>query len=410
MSEILENKIEALQLDKSKWKLTKFGDVAIQQKGKVDRENTSLTRYIQGGHMNSEDLHIRDWGNLEDEYLGPAFIRKFEKGDILYGSRRTYLRKVAIADFDGITSNTTFVIKANEDRIDKRLLPFIMKSEGFTENSVKNSKGSVNPYINWKDIAKYEFLLPPKDQQVKLAELLWAMDEVIERENSTLEKLEITLNSNIENEIHGISLKGKVIREVLEEFSKNRSLISLVNLGELLKGKGIPKAQVIEEGMPCVRYGELYTKHHRIIRKFNSFINEEHSQKSFLLEKNDILFAGSGETITEIGKSAAFVDDIEAYAGSDTLLFRPYDMDGYYLGYLMNSQFVRQQLNKYGTGATVMHIYNSDLAKVKVPKINKEEQIKIAEKLEKISKNVFDLESKISSSKALQKSLINQVF
>ena len=125
---------------------------------------------------------------------------------------------------------------------------------------------------------------------------------------------------------------------------------------------------------------------------------------------NDILFAGSGETITEIGKSAAFVNDIEAYAGSDTLLFRPNDMDGHYLGYLMNSQIVRQQLNKYGTGATVMHIYNSDLAKVRIPKIDKETQESIGQKLETIFLNIIKTESKIMSSISLQKSIINQVF
>ena len=139
MEEILDKVISELQLDKSKWKLTKFGDVAIQQKQTVDRENTELTRYVQGGHMISEDLHLRAWGELTDEYLGPAFIRRFDEGDILYGSRRTYLRKVAIAPFSGITSNTTFVIKSNEEKIDKRLLPFIMMSEGFTENSIKKT-------------------------------------------------------------------------------------------------------------------------------------------------------------------------------------------------------------------------------------------------------------------------------
>ncbi len=177
-----EKILQEFQIDKSSWILTKFGDVAIQQKENVDRENTDLTKYVKGEHMGSEDLHLRSWGELTDEYLGPAFIRKFEKGDVLYGSRRTYLRKVVIAPFSGITSNTTFAIKANENNIDKKLLPFIMMSEGFTENSIKNSKGSVNPYINWKDIAKYEFLLPPKEQQAELAELLWSMDDVIEKE------------------------------------------------------------------------------------------------------------------------------------------------------------------------------------------------------------------------------------
>jgi len=198
MDDFVMEQVTELQLDRSDWQLVKFGDVAIQQKESVDRENTELTRYVKGEHMASEDLHLREWGELTDEYLGPAFIRKFEQGDILYGSRRTYLRKVAIAHFDGITANTTFVIKASEARIDKRLLPFVMLSEGFSEHSIRNSKGSVNPYINWKDIADYEFLLPPKHKQAKLAELLWAMDAVVEKEISLLVSIELLRDTNRE--------------------------------------------------------------------------------------------------------------------------------------------------------------------------------------------------------------------
>jgi len=189
MEALLEKAIDGLNLDRSDWQLVKFGDVAIQQKQKVDRENTDLTRYVKGEHMYSEDLHLREWGELKDEYLGPAFIRKFEEGDILYGSRRTYLRKVVIAPFDGITSNTTFVIRANKNVVDIRILPFIMMSEGFVQHSIRNSKGSVNPYVNWKDLSGYEFLLPPKNQQNQLAALLWAMDETIQNEKNLLVKM-----------------------------------------------------------------------------------------------------------------------------------------------------------------------------------------------------------------------------
>ena len=103
-------------------------------------------------------------------------------------------------------------------------------------------------------------------------------------------------------------------------------------------------------------------------------------------------------------------NDIEAYAGSDTLLFRPVEMDGFYLGYLLNSQLVRKQLNKFGTGATVMHIYNSDLEKVNVPKIDLKEQIRIGKKLESIHESIRINETQITEAKSLQKSLINQVF
>ena len=409
MSELFQS-IQEFKIDRSNWSLVKFGDVAVPQKKSVDRENTELTRYVKGEHMYSEDIHLREWGELADEYLGPAFIRYFEKGDILYGSRRTYLKKVTVAPFEGITANTTFVIKAKESKIEKRLLPFLMLSDGFTEHSIRNSKGSVNPYINWKDIANYEFLLPPKEQQAQLAELLWAMDEVIEKERAVLARLEESLNSNIENLIHGIELSNKTIRKVISEMELKMPTVKLKRLGEFLKGKGISKAEVSADGIPCVRYGELYTRHYRIIRKFYSFVTDEVAGASFRLQKHDIVFAGSGETITEIGQSAAFIDDVEAYAGGDTLIFRPKVMDGIYLGYLMNSQLVRQQLNKYGTGATVMHIYKSDLEKIIVPDLSLTEQQDIGRKLEAFSVNVSSAKQKIDSSQALQKSLINQIF
>ena len=395
MIELTDIETKILQIDKNTWEKVRFGKVAIQQKGRVDRDNTHLTKYVKGEHMGSQDLHLREWGELKDEYLGPAFIRYFEKDDILYGSRRTYLRKVVMAPFEGITSNTTYVIKANEKLIDKRLLPFVMMSEGFTDHSIKNSKGSVNPYVNWKDLTEYEFLLPPKSEQARLAELLWAMDEVVEKEKKLLEKLKITWNTSIENLIHGMNLHNRTINEVLHDLSKKIEIAPLEELGDLLKGRGIPKADVVEDGIPCVRYGELYTKHNQVIRDFYSYIDNESKSKSFKLKKNDILFAGSGETITEIGKSAAFVDNIEAYGGSDMLIFRPFEMDGYFSGYLMNSILVRQQLNKYGTGATIMHIYNSDLKKIKIPLHSIDSQKQIAKKLEEFANTYFIIQEQI---------------
>ncbi|MWB96912.1 hypothetical protein GON26_21335, partial [Flavobacterium sp. GA093] len=263
MKEILQERINELLIDKSNWKLTKFGEVAVQQKKSVNRENSSLTKYVKGEHMGSEDLHLRVWGELQDEYLGPAFIRYFEKDDILYGSRRTYLRKVVIAPFEGITSNTTFVIKANEKKIDKRLLPFIMMTDDFTEHSVRNSKGSVNPYINWKDISEYKFLLPSKEQQVKIAELLLAMDDVIEMEHIVKDKIEL------QDEIFksSIILKGiknnvkysKFLRNNIAEGWKTTTIGALLNEGYIKNiqdgnhGETHPKSSdYVEDGIPFI--------------------------------------------------------------------------------------------------------------------------------------------------------------
>ncbi|MDB4137236.1 restriction endonuclease subunit S [Gammaproteobacteria bacterium] len=410
MEALLEKGIDGLKIDRSNWQLVKFGDVAIQQKQTVDREDTDLTRYVKGEHMYSEDIHLREWGELTDEYLGPAFIRKFEEGDILYGSRRTYLRKVVIAPFRGITSNTTFVMKANEEVIDKRLLPYVMLSEGFAQNSIRNSKGSVNPYVNWKDLAGYEFLLPSISEQRVLVDLLELLNSSLENDLGVKKSLEKYLEVTVEDKIHGISLKGKSVKAALKELEDIKDIKVLSELGTIFKGRGIPKADVLTDGLPCVRYGELYTKHHRVIRDFHSFISSHSARQSLLMEKGDVLFAGSGETISEIGKSASFIGDQEAYIGSDILVFRPHKMDAAYAGYLMNSALVRYQLNMFGTGATVMHIYASDIAKIKVPVLSNDEQFALSKIAEEITKNISLLERKITQKKCLLKSVINQVF
>jgi len=166
--------------DRSKWKRVRFGEVVRQLKEEVDPQSGEVERYVAGEHMETENVHIRKWGMVGDGYLGPAFIRRFRNGQVLYGSRRTYLKKVAVAEWDGVTANTTFVLEAIEGKLIQELLPWLMLSERFTKHSVQESKGSTNPYINFPDIAKFEFALPPLDQQRRIADVLQVTDKFME--------------------------------------------------------------------------------------------------------------------------------------------------------------------------------------------------------------------------------------
>ena len=162
---------------KSGWTTVAFGDVVKKVTDKVDPEESGLERYVAGQHMYTDELRIRRWGEIGDDYLGPAFHMRFKPGQVLYGSRRTYLRKVALADFEGITANTTYVLESKDPEILlPELLPFLMQAETFHEHSKRESKGSVNPYVNFSDLAWYEFALPPLEEQRRIAELLQAAD------------------------------------------------------------------------------------------------------------------------------------------------------------------------------------------------------------------------------------------
>lgn len=160
----------------------KFGDVVKDVKENVDRANNPYEFYVAGDHMDSEDFRIHRRGKFATDDVGPAFVRIFHPGQVLYGSRRTYLKKVCVADFEGVCANTTFVLETKDEGVLlQKLLPFLMLSEGFTDWSVKHSKGSTNPYVLFSDLADYEFALPSIDRQRELAELLWAANDLKEK-------------------------------------------------------------------------------------------------------------------------------------------------------------------------------------------------------------------------------------
>jgi len=174
------------------WSTVAFGDVVQHVKDKVDPEESGLERYVAGEHMDTDDLRIRRWGEIGNDYLGPAFHMRFKPGHVLYGSRRTYLRKVALADFEGITANTTYVLQSKDPGVLlPELLPFIMQTETFHEHSKRESKGSVNPYVNFSDLAWYEFALPPLAEQQRIVEALQASNGVANRLDLAAQELRL---------------------------------------------------------------------------------------------------------------------------------------------------------------------------------------------------------------------------
>ena len=379
-----------LNIDKSNWKKYRFGDVAIQTKEVVDIENTTLDRYIAGEHIDSEDLHIRRWGIVGDGYLGPAFIRKFSKGDILYGSRRTYLKKVAIADFDGITANTTFVIKPTE-LIHPILLAHLMLSEKFTEYSVKNSRGSVNPYINWKDIADYEFLLPPLAEQQRLAELLWAADEMIEKEKRELEGVERMLQS-ILNENVNVEGQPKISYADLVEVNPSTKM-------EIEEVSLITMADVSESG--------------DIINQEKIRVSDMKGKGLTPFQENDILFAKITPCM-ENGKGAIAQNLFNGFGLGSTEfhVLRPKLLsDLYYCYFLSKSQPFRKIAEKLMTGTAGqkrVQVEFFDFYKLQAP--SKEQRKTIGERLFEVDSNISMLKRQISLSQQIEQELINKMF
>jgi type I restriction enzyme S subunit len=129
-------------------------------------------------HLEPGSLHVREWGEVAE---GTTFTRRCRAGQVLFGKRRAYQRKVAVAEFDAVVSGDIYVLAPRGERLRAGLLPFLCLSERFFQFAVETSAGSLSPRTNWSHLAQFEFDLPPLDQQRRIAEILWAVDEVIER-------------------------------------------------------------------------------------------------------------------------------------------------------------------------------------------------------------------------------------
>lgn len=155
----------------------RFDQIAINSTEKKKPVEEDRFTYLGLEHLDSGSLKVTRYGS-EVAPIGEKLIMR--KGDVLFGKRRAYQKKVAIAPFDGIFSAHGMVLRPKEDVIDKDFFPLFISSDYFLDAAIKISVGSLSPTINWRDLKELEFELPDLDTQRRLAAVLWAMNETMD--------------------------------------------------------------------------------------------------------------------------------------------------------------------------------------------------------------------------------------
>ena len=146
----------------------KLGDVAREYKATIKNATGLPTVGLE--HLTPSEIVLERW----DEGAENTFTKGFKKGHMLFGRRRAYLKKAALAPFDGICSGDIIVIEAIPEKIHPELLPFIIQNDLLFDYAVGNSAGSLSPRVKWESLKDYEFELPDLDKQDDLVELLKA--------------------------------------------------------------------------------------------------------------------------------------------------------------------------------------------------------------------------------------------
>lgn len=394
----------ALNMDKSNWRPVRFGDVAFEPKENARDVVAEGIRHIVGlEHIDSEDIHLRRSAGVEE---ASTFTKKFKKGDVLFGRRRAYLKKAALAPFDGICSGDITVFRA-KGGLNPELLPFVVNNDKFFDYAVKHSAGGLSPRVKFKDLANYEFLLPPKDQQARLAELLWAMDEVVEREREVLGRLAICKKTLFDKSLYfETDIPDKF-------FGKRKPKYNPIKLGKILKEIQYGISEILEDSgeVPVLRMNNLQEGKLNLndLKYYNPTQGEI---EKWILEKGDILFNRTN-SYDLVGKVSRF--DVEGIFSFASYLIRlkvdESKIDSRYLNFFLNSSIGLAKIRKYRTpGVSQSNINAQNLKQIHIPLADIQTQKTLMDQIEKIESNEFVLGAKINSSQILQKSLIHQIF
>lgn len=198
-------------------------------------------------------------------------------------------------------------------------------------------------------------------------------------------------------------------RTRLEGFTDPWRIRRLGDLGTFLKGRGIKRGDVRSSGVPCIRYGELYTTFQNYTDRTASFVARGIADTALPIRRGDILFAGSGETKAEIGMSVAYVGVAPAVAGGDIIVLRGTGYDSVFLATLLNTAHVAAQKARAGQGDAVVHIHARALAELSIPVPEPDEQHAIAQIFLDADANISTLERRLESARAIKQGMMQEL-
>ena len=362
----------------SNWKNVKFGDIAQQIVERIDDpQKSGYNSYIGLEHIESEQINIQKYGDAK-EVKSSKFLCK--KGDIIFGRRRAYLRKLAVCDRDSLVSSDAMVIRPKKEVIKKYLI-LMMQTDYFWEKAISLSAGSLSPRVKWRELSTIEFYLPPFDVQKKISDILWSIQDNLEK----IEKL--------------IQITEKLKKELLEELITRRKW-KLINFGEkisLVKGKA-PKKELGEIKsnlkLPYLNTDSLRDSLQNIFLPKNDFMVE--------VTNKDVIILWDGSNAGEIFRGK------EGYLSSTMtkLVYDKTEYDNNFLYYFLKTKEFEIKSKCKGTG--IPHVDKEIIESLQLPLISYQEQQKIVKILEQIFNAQYAFQENLNITRILKKKLTNE--
>ena len=343
-------------------------------------EEPLLSVTIKEGVIHQRDL-LAGSAKKDSSNQDKSAYKLVRPGDIAYNKMRAWQGAIGTSDYQGIVS-PAYIVERPREGINSRYLHYLLRTPAFAKEAERWSYGITSDMwsLRPEHFKMIYGCLPPLSEQISIVRFLDHADRRVQRYIRAKQKF-LSLLKEQKQAIILEAVTGQIdVRtgkpylaykqsgvEWLGDVPEHWEVCKLGQIGRFLKGNGGNREDEVSAGTPCVRYGDLYTTHKYFILQSRSYISEQKAVDYTPIRFGDVLFAGSGETIEEIGKSAVSLLHSDAVCGGDVIILRPSrQFDAEFIGYVMDCRPVATQKALMGRGITVMHIYISNLKNVTV--------------------------------------------
>lgn len=366
----------------------RFQDIAINSTAKKKPVEEDKYTYLGLEHLDPDSIYVTRYGS-DVAPKGEKLLMK--KGDVLFGKRRAYQKKVAIAPFDGIFSAHGMVLRPNEDVIDKDFFPLFIKSDYFLDAAIKISVGSLSPTINWRDLKELKFDLPSLSEQRKLAKVLWSIYETKETYKKMIKSIDELVKSQF------IEMFKKCNREKLGDY--------------ILQVRGVsykPKdlSEGLKEGFVTLLRANNIANN---VLNFEDvqFVSEGRVSDDQIIREGDILICASSGSLEHVGKAALCMPDMEYTFGAFCKLIRPIGKlySEYIAGYMRTDAY-RNTISDLAQGSNINNLRNEHINDLMIPIPSDEQQRDFIDLQRQSDKSKFALQESIKNLDALSKKII----
>ncbi len=341
--------------------------------------------------------------------LSAEEIKNFEVrlGDVFFTRTSETVEEIGVASVmlddpcDTVFSGFVLRARPRDGRLSDHYKKYCFASRAVRSQIVSGATYTTRALTNGRSLSAVWIPVPPKPEQRAIAEALSDVDRLL----AALEALTARKQAIKQAAMQQL-LTGKTR---LPGFSGEWETKRLGEIGGFSKGRGIKREDVSDTGLPCIRYGELYTRYKDYILNPVSRIPPAVALEALPIKKGDLLFAGSGETAEEIGICAAYLGEEPAYAGGDIITLTPSRQNPIYLGHLMNHPTVATQKAHMGQGDAVVHISAGNLAQVKIDLPPLMEQTTIANILSDMDAEIAALERRRDKVRAVKQGMMQQL-